>query len=158
MLQVYLPCYCCSVAQLCLTLCNSTDCTRTGFPILHCLLEFVQTHVHPTIPSSVVPFSSWLQSFPTSGSLRMSQFFASGDQSIGALASASVISMNIQGWFPLRLTGLISLLSKALSRVFCNTTVWKHWYWTVWAAYSVWKSILCQLFCLQLFSPMVPNF
>ena len=125
MLQVYLPCYCCSVAQLCLTLCNSTDCSRTGFPILHYLLEFVQTHVHPTISSSVIPFSSCLQSFPTSGSFQMSQFFASGDQSIGASASASVISMNIQGWFPLRLTGLISLLSKTLSRVFCNTTVWK---------------------------------
>ena len=81
---------------------------------------------HPTISSSVVPFSSCLQSFPASGSFQISQFFAWGDQSIGASASASVLPMNIQGWFPLGLTGLISLLSKGLSRVFSNTTVQKH--------------------------------
>ena len=62
---------------------------------------------HPTISSSVIPFSSHLQSFPASGSFLISQFFTSGVQSIGALASASVLPMNIQGWFPLRLTGLI---------------------------------------------------
>ena len=67
-----------------------------------------------------------LQSFPASGSFSMSWFFASGGQSIGASASVSILPMNIQGWFPLRLTGLISLLSKALSRVFSSTTVWKH--------------------------------
>ena len=79
---------------------------------------------HPTISSSFVPFSSCLQSLPASGSFPMSQLFASGDQSIGASASASVLPMNIQGWFPLGLTGLISLQSKGLSRVFSNTTVW----------------------------------
>ena len=81
---------------------------------------------HLTISSSVIPFSSCLQSFPTSGSFPMSQLFASGGQRIGASASASVLPMNIQGWFLLGLTGLISLLSKGLSRVFSNTTVQKH--------------------------------
>ena len=79
---------------------------------------------HPTISSSVIPSSSCLQSFPTSGSFPMSQFFAAGGQSIGASASASVLPMNIQDWFPLGWTGLI-LLSKGLSRVF-NTAVQKH--------------------------------
>ena len=78
---------------------------------------------HPTISSSVVPFSSCLQYFPASGSFQMSPFFASGGQSIGVSASASVLPMNIQDWFPLGWTGLISLLSKELSRVFSNTTV-----------------------------------
>ena len=81
---------------------------------------------HPTISSSVIPFSSCLQSFPASGSFPMSQFFTSDGQSIGASASASVFSMNIQDWFPLGLTGLISLQSKGLSRVFFNTAVQKH--------------------------------
>ena len=81
---------------------------------------------HPTITSSVVPFFSCLQSFPASGSFPMSQFFASGDQSIRVSASASVLPMNIEGWFPLGLTGLISLLSKGLSRAFSNSTVQKH--------------------------------
>ena len=81
---------------------------------------------HPTISSSVVPFSSCLQSFPAWGSFQMSQFFTSGGQSIGVSASASVLPMNIQEWFPLGWTGLISLQSKGLSRVFSNTTVQKH--------------------------------
>ena len=81
---------------------------------------------HPTISTSVIPFSSCLQSFPASESFQMSQFFASGGQSIGVSASASVLPMNIQGWFPLGWTGRISLLSKGLSRVFSNTTVQKH--------------------------------
>ena len=81
---------------------------------------------HPTISSSVVPFSFHLQSFPTSGSFQMSQCFISGDQSIGVPASISVLPMNIQGWFPLGLAGLISLQSKGLSRVFSNTTVQKY--------------------------------
>ena len=80
---------------------------------------------HPTLSSSAVPFSC-LQSSPASESFPMSQFFASGGQSIGASASASVLPMNIQGWFPLGLTSLISLQSKGLSRVFSNTTVQKH--------------------------------
>jgi len=78
---------------------------------------------HPTISSSVIPFSSHLQSFPASGYFPMSQFFTSDGQSIGASASASVLPMNIQDWFPLGLTGWIRLLSKGLSRVFSNTTV-----------------------------------
>ena len=81
---------------------------------------------HPTISSSVVTFSSCPQSFPASGSFPMRQFFTSGGQSIGVSASASVLPMNIQGWFPLGLTGWISLQSKGLSRVFSNTTVQKH--------------------------------
>ena len=81
---------------------------------------------HPTISSSVVPFSSPFQSFPASGSFQMSQFFASGGQSIGVSASASVFPMNVQDWFPLGWTGWISLQSKGLSRIFSNTTVQKH--------------------------------
>ena len=81
---------------------------------------------HPTMSSSVVCYSSCPQSFPASGSFQMSQFFISGDWSIGASASASVLPMNIWGWFPLILTGLISLQSKRLSRVFSSTIVQKH--------------------------------
>ena len=81
---------------------------------------------HPTISSSIIPFSSCLKSFPASGSFLRSQLFSSGGQSIGASASASVFPMNFQDWFPLGLTGLISLLSKVLPRVFSNTTVQKH--------------------------------
>ena len=81
---------------------------------------------HPIISSSIVPFSSWLQSFPASGSFPMSQFFASGSQSIGVSASASVLLVNIQDWSPSEWTGWISLQSKGLSRDFSNTTVQKH--------------------------------
>ena len=84
---------------------------------------------HPTILSSIVPFSSCLQSFPASGSFRsflVSPFFTSGGQSPGVSASASVLLMNIQDWFPLGWTGWISLQSKRLSRIFSNTTVQKH--------------------------------
>ena len=81
---------------------------------------------HPTISSSVIPFSSHFQSFPASGTFLMSQFFASGGQSIGASASSSVPPMDIQDWFPLGLTGLISLQSKGLSRVFSSTRVQKY--------------------------------
>ena len=81
---------------------------------------------HPTISSSVTLFSSFLQSFPASESFPMSQLFTSSGQSIWASALASILSMNIQGWFPLGLTGWIFLQSKGLSRVFSSTTVWKH--------------------------------
>ena len=84
---------------------------------------------HPTISSSVVPFSFCLQSFPAAESFSMSRFSASGGQNIRASALASVLPMNIQGWFPLGLTGLISLQSEELSRVFSNTTVQKHFFW-----------------------------
>ena len=81
---------------------------------------------HPTISFSVVPFSSCLQSFPASGSFPTSQVFTSDDQNIGVSPSASVLPMNIQDWFPLGLSGLSSLLSKGLSRVFSSTTIQKH--------------------------------
>ena len=81
---------------------------------------------HPTIPSSIVPFSSCLQSFPASRSFQTSQFFTSIGQSIGVSASASVLPMNTQDWSPLGWTGWISLQSKGLLRVFSNTTVQEH--------------------------------
>ena len=81
---------------------------------------------HPTISSSVIPFSSCPQSFPASGSFPVSQLFASGGQTIGVSASTSVLPMNTQDWSPLGWTGWISLQSKGLSRVFSNTTVQKH--------------------------------
>ena len=81
---------------------------------------------YPIISSSVIPFSSCPQFFPASGSFQMSQFLTSSGQSIGVSASASVLPVNSQGWFPLGLTGLISLQSKGLSRVFSNSTVQKH--------------------------------
>ena len=84
-----------------------------------------------TISSSVAPFSFCLQSFPASGFFPMSRLFESGGQSIGASASASVLLMNIQGWFPLGLIGLISLQSQGLSRVFCSTTVRRHQFFSV---------------------------
>ena len=121
-----------SVAQSCPALCNPMDCSTPGLPVHHQLLEFTQTHVHwswwchPTISSSVAPFSSHLQSFRASGSFPMIQVFASGGQSIGISASASVLPMKIQDWFPLGWTGWISLQSKGLSRVFFNATVQKH--------------------------------
>ena len=93
---------------------------------------------HPTIASSVVPFSSCLQSFPAAGSFQMNQFFASGGQSIRVSASASVFPMNIQDWFPLGWTGWISLQSKGFSRVFSNTTVQKHPFFS--AQFSLWSN------------------
>ena len=81
---------------------------------------------NPSISSSVIPFSSFPQSFPASESFPMSQFFTSGGQSIGVSAPASVLSMIIQDWFPLGWTGWISLQSKGLSRIFSNTTIQKH--------------------------------
>ena len=122
-----------SVAQSCPTLCNPMDGSTLGLPVHHQLPDFTQTHVHwvsgwchPTISSSDVPFTSHLQSFPSSGSFQMSQLFASGGQSNGVSASTSVLLMDTQDWSPLGWTGWISLLSKGLSRVFSNTTVQKH--------------------------------
>ena len=86
---------------------------------------------HPIISSSFIPFFSHLHSFPSSGSFQMSQFFVSGDQSTGVSASASVLPMNIQDWSPLAWTGWISLQSKRLSRVFSNTTVQKHQFFSI---------------------------
>ena len=86
---------------------------------------------HQTISSSVIPFSSCFQSFPVSGSFPMSQFFASGGQSIGVSVSASVLPTNIQDWFPLGLTNLNSLQFMGLTRVFSNTTVQKHQFFSI---------------------------
>ena len=119
----------------CVRLCDSMDCSTPGLPVHHQFLEFIQTHVYwvgDVIPlSSVVLFSSHLQSFPASGSFLVSRLFASGSQRIGASASPSVLLMNIQDWFLLGLTGWISLQSKGLSRVFSNTTVQKHQFFGV---------------------------
>ena len=131
-----------SVTQLCLH-----DYSTPGFPwslrkLMYYPLEFAQTHVlslgvcanscplsrwfHLTISFSVAPFSSCPQSFPESESFPMSWLFVSDGQRTGASASPSVLPINIQGWFPLGLTAWISLQTKGLSRVFSNTTVWKH--------------------------------
>ena len=118
-------------SQSCLTLWDPMDCSTPGFLVHHQLPELAQTHMHQVIdaiqsfhhlPSillllPVQSFSSWLQSSPASGSFQMTQFLASGSQSTG---------VNIQDWFHLGLTGLISLQSKRLSRVFSSTTVQKH--------------------------------
>ena len=105
--------YCCLVYQSCLTLCDPIYCNTPGFPVFHYLLGYAQTHVHwvdYAIQQSnpVAPFSSCLQSFPSSGSFPVSQLFSSDGQSIGTSASASVFTKNIQSWFPSGLTGLIS--------------------------------------------------
>ena len=120
-----------SVAQSCLTLCNPMNCSTPGLPVHHQLRVHpnpcpLSRWYHPTISSSVIPFSSCPQSFPASGSFQMSQLFASGGQSIGVSASKSVLPMNTQDWSPLGWTGWISLQCKGLSRVFSNTTVQKH--------------------------------
>ena len=117
-----------SVTQLFPTLWDPMDCSMPGFPVHHQLLELAQTHAHrvsdafqtshPLLSPSLLAFNLP----PQSGSFPINQFFASGGQSIGVLASSPVLSMNIQGWFPLGLTSLISLLSKGLSRVFSSTT------------------------------------
>ena len=85
-----------SVSQACPTLCDPMDCSMPGFPVHHQLLEVTQTHVHQTISSSVIPFSSCLQSFCASESFQMNQFFASGGQSIRVSVSPSVLPMNVQ--------------------------------------------------------------
>ena len=126
-------CCCCSVTKSCLTLCNPMDCSTPGFSVLQylqiclsrvCSNSPLSQWCNPTISSSVAPFSC-LQSFPASGSFPMNRLFASGGQSIRASASASVLPVNMQGWSPLGMTGLIFLLSKGLSRVF-STTIQKH--------------------------------
>ena len=119
-----------SVTQSCPTLCDPMNCSTPpcpsptpGVPPNPCPLC---QWCHPTISSSVVPFSSCPQSFPASGSFPVSQLFTSGGQSIGVSASTSVPSMNSQDWSPVGWTGWISLQSKGFSRVFSNTTVQKH--------------------------------
>ena len=131
-----------SVTQSCLTLQpNEPQHTRPPCPSptpgVHPNSCPLSRWCHPTISSSVIPFCC-PQSFPASESFQMSQFFASGGQSIRVSASASVLPMNTQGWFPLEQTGWISLLSKGLSRVFSSTTVWKHQIFS--AQYFLWSN------------------
>ena len=121
-----------SVAQSRPTHCDPMNRSMPGLQVHHQLLEFTQTHVHrvsdaiqPCHPL-VVPFSSCPQSLPASESFPMSHLFAWGGWSTGVTALASVLPMNIHNWFPLRLTGLISLLSKELSGVFSSITIRKH--------------------------------
>ena len=128
----YSPFGCCSAPKSCPTLCDTMEYSTLGYPCPSlsprvCWNSYpLSPCCHPTISTSVAHFSSCPQSFPASGSFPMSWLFASGGQRIGGSGSASVLPMNIQGWFPLGLTGLISLQSKGLSRVFSSTTVQKH--------------------------------
>ena len=117
-----------------------------------CLLSW---WCHPTISSSVTPFSSCPQSFPASGSFPMSQLFTSGGQSIRALASASVLPKNIQDWFLLGWTGLISLLSKVLSRVFSSTTDRKHQFFNVQS--SLWTNSHICIWLSRFFIAFLPK-
>ena len=122
-----------SVTQSCLTLCDPMNCSTPGLPVCPSPTPGVHPNpcplcrwCHPTISSSVVPFSYCPQSSPASGSFPMSQLFKQDGQSIGVSASTSVLPMNTQDWSPLGWTGWISLQSKGLSRAVSNTTVQKH--------------------------------
>ena len=130
-LLVYMKYCCCSVTKLYLNPCSPMEYSKPGFPVLHHLPEFAQTHghwvndaIHPSYPLS--PFSSCPQSFPTSGSFPRCQLFTWSGQSTGVSALASFLPTKSQGWSPLGWTGWISLQSKGLSRVFSNTTIQKH--------------------------------
>ena len=142
-----------SVAQSYLTLCDPMNCSMPGLPVHHHLLEFTQTHVH-RVGDAIQPSHPLLstsppcpQSLPASDSFPMSQLFTSGGQIIGASVSASVFPMNIQGWFSLGLTSLISLQSKGLSRVFSSTTVWKHQFFG--AQLSLWSNLHIRTWLLE---------
>ena len=132
----------CLVAQSCPTLCDPMDCSTHRFPFpplsprVHS--RSLSQWCYPTIASSATLFSFCLQSFPASRSFPMSRLFIPSGQSIRASASASVLPMNIQGWFPVGLIGLISLQSKRLSRVFSSTTIWKHQFFS--AQPSLWSN------------------
>ena len=130
-IYIYTHTHISSVAQWCPALCNPMDCSMPGLPVHHQLPEFTQSRpssrwCHPAISCSVVPFSSCPQSLPASGSFPMSQLFTWGGQIIGVSASASVLPINIQDWSLWGWTGWLSWQSKGLSRVFSNTTVQKH--------------------------------
>ena len=127
---VCVHCCChCSVAKLCLTLCDSMDCSMPVFPVFHYLLEFAQTHVRWFIDAiqsfhSLSPLLLLHSTFPSIRVFSNESALRICGQSMGA--SASVLPVNIQGWFPLGLTGLISLLPKRLSKIFSSTTDWKY--------------------------------
>ena len=132
---------CCLVIHLYLTVCDPMNGSMPGFPVLHYLMEFAQTYFHwigdaiqpslPLPPPSPPALNLFLHQglFQWAGSLHQ----VTEVWSIGASATASVLPMNIQGWFPLGLTSLISLQSKGLSRVFSNTSVWKHQFFSLWS-------------------------
>ena len=148
-------CYC-SLTMFYLTLCDPVNCSMPGFPVLHYLPEFAQTQVrwvsdtiqlsHPRSPS----YSFCPQSFPTSQSLPVNQLFTSSCQSTGASASISDLPVNIQGWFPLGETGLISLKSKGLSRVFSSTTIRK-FFSVYWYNYVIFKNLFLLLMWFYFF-------
>ena len=126
-------CHCCSVAQSCPALCNPTDYSMPGLLVPHHLPEFAQVHVH-CISGAIHPSYPLTPSSPSALSFCNEQWLIvciSDDQNTGASASASVLPVNIQCWFPLRLTGLISLLSKRLSGVFSSNTIWRHQFFGV---------------------------
>ena len=148
-------CCCCSAAESCLTLCDPVFCSALGFPVLNTFQSFIKLmSIEAVRPSNHLilcsPFSSYPQSFPASRSFPMSQLFPSGGQSIGVSAPASVLPMNTQDWSPLGRTGWISLQSKELSRVFSNTTVQKHQFFSTQP--SLWSNCHIQTWLLQKYS------
>ena len=141
-----------SVAKLCPTLCDLMDFSMPGLSVHHQFLELAQTcpshrWCHPAISSSVIPFSSHLQSLSASRSFPVSWFFASGGQTIGVSASASVLPISIQYWFPLGWIGWIFMKSKGFSRVFSNNTVQKHQFFG--AQLSLWSNSLIRTWLLE---------
>ena len=141
--------FCWSVAKSCPTLCDPTNCNTPGFLVLHYLLAWILKFMLIELVmlsnhlSSASPFCFCLQSFQASESFAVSWLFASGGQIIGASASVLVLPVSIQGWFPLGLTGLISLLSKGLSRTFSSTTFWKHQFFRTQP--SLWSNFLIHI-------------
>ena len=143
-----------SVAQPCSTLCDPMDCNTPGLPVHHQLPEFTQTHVH-WVSDAIQPSHPLSSLSPPAFNLSqhqglfqwVSQFFASGGQSIGVSASASVLPGNTQDWSPLGWTGWISLQSKGLSRVFSNTTVQKNQFFS--AQFSLWSNSYIHTWLLE---------
>ena len=138
-----------SVAESCLTLCDPMNCSMPGLPVHHQLPEFTQTHVH-RVSDAIQPFhplsspsSPALNPSQHQGFFPVSQLFAWGSQSTGVSASASVLPMNTQGWSPLEWTGWISLESKGLLRVFFNTTVQKHQFFSAQFVYGLTLTSIC---------------
>ena len=142
---------------VCLTLCDPMGCSMPGSPVLHHLLQFAQFHELVMLSNHLILCHHLLflpSDFPCIRAFPMSWLFTSNGQTIGALASASVLTMNIQSWFPLGLTGLTSLLSKGLSRVFFSTTIWNHQFGTqpsLWSSSHThtWLLLWLQDFCQQ---------
>ena len=145
-----MACCCCSVTKLCPTFCNPMDYSTPGFPVLHHVPQFAQTHVH-WVGDAIQPFHHChfllllLSIFPSIRLFLMSWLFPSGGQS--TWASASVLPKSIQGSLPVGLTSLNSLLSKGLSRVFSSTTVWKHHFFS--AQPSLWSNSHINTYLLE---------